>query len=1033
MKLDRFLVLNQCFHNLFGAKNLADLKQTLQRTQEGQGADGQSYFYAGLVGQVRDQELLARLCDYDRRVMGYESRLARARGTFTFKYFQYLSLLYTEIYLDRLTDDPRELLLDLNKSLQHLKLKEVAIQELPDFTPEDLRRLAFFMATGSGKTLLLHVNLWQIMHYLEKGTHPEGLVLRTDKDRGFDSVLLITPNEGLSQQHLVEFERSGIDADFLVQDRSSRGLFGPTVKIIEIHKLAEEPSKEGVSILLEELGSSNLVFVDEGHKGTGSEAQTWKTRQKRLSANGFLLEYSATFAQSIGSASQKAQKDLLAEYGKSILFDYSYRHFYEDGYGKDFHVLNLAKAGEDKAYDLLLAGLLSFYQQLHIYRQNLDSFRPYNLEKPLWIFLGSSVNAVYSREGQKRSDVATVVVFLKRFLEDSEWAISRLAAILKGQSGFADQDTGEDLFTRHLTALRDNNPKDVYRQLAGDVFQGRGGLEIWELKGAEGEIGLRISGAEGKESPYFGVINIGDVSAFKKHLEESLGIEVHEDRFHPSLFAEINRIGSPVTILIGSKKFIEGWSSWRVSAMGLLNMGKGEGPQVIQLFGRGVRLKGKKWTLKRSSFLPEEGPHPDGLPSLERLLIFGWNADYIQAFRKMLEQEDLGKELQVNVRMQYKLWKNLPIPKPKKGYKVDSETWTLQKEKLPVRLDLTPKLALVEGTSLGGGLLGKPALVDFGDESIEAVLDLDALYADLVEYKTRRGYQNTFIPRSELLPILQGCDLYVPSSDLKNPVFLQEGASRVIRMYLDRFVAAKERSAEGGHLEPGYLSSVSESLIPYYSIRVSAGVLLNQLENLLKKPSELYKNGERPLPRLHVERHLFSPLLLKPEDHKLEGISVRPPGLRKEEADFLVDLQEFWRQHHDDDSYRHKEIYVLRNLPRVGVGFFRRSGFYPDFILWIIDKKDKTTQVQFLDPHGLHHGGLSGNRDKIEALKELKQVSLEAPFKKKKITMTGYLLTRTKREQIPGAEDIEWGALEKDYQILRQEGKGYLKKILNGP
>jgi hypothetical protein len=401
--------------------------------------------------------------------------------------------------------------------------------------------------------------------------------------------------------------------------------------------------------------------------------------------------------------------------------------------------------------------------------------------------------------------------------------------------------------------------------------------------------------------------------------------------------------------------------------MGLLNMGKGEGPQVIQLFGRGVRLKGKKWTLKRSSFLPEEGPHPDGLPSLERLLIFGWNADYIQAFRKMLEQEDLGKELQVNVRMQHKLWKNLPIPKPKKGYKVDSETWTLQKEKLPVRLDLTPRLALVEGTSLGGGLLGKPALVDFGDESIEAVLDLDALYTDLVEYKTRRGYQNTFIPRSELLPILQGCDLYVPSSDLKNPAFLQEGASRVIRMYLDRFVAAKERSAEGGHLEPGYLSSVSESLIPYYSIRVSAGELLNQLENLLKKPSELYKNGERPLPRLHVERHLFSPLLLKPEDHKLEGISVRPPGLRKEEADFLADLQEFWRQHHDDGSYRHKEIYVLRNLPRVGVGFFRRSGFYPDFILWIVDKKDKTTQVQFLDPHGLHHGGLSGNRDKIEA------------------------------------------------------------------
>ena len=30
-----------------------------------------------------------------------------------------------------------------------------------------------------------------------------------------------------------------------------------------------------------------------------------------------------------------------------------------------------------------------------------------------------------------------------------------------------------------------------------------------------------------------------------------------------------------------------------------------------------------------------------------------------------------------------------------------------------------------------------------------------------------------------------------------------------------------------------------------------------------------------------------------------------------------------------------------------------------------------------------------------------------------------------KREQIPGAEDKEWDALEKDCQIFRQEGKAY--------
>jgi len=50
-------------------------------------------------------------------------------------------------------------------------------------------------------------------------------------------------------------------------------------------------------------------------------------------------------------------------------------------------------------------------------------------------------------------------------------------------------------------------------------------------------------------------------------------------------------------LLIGSKKFSEGWSSWRVSSMGLMNVGKSEGSQIIQLFGRGVRLKGYQFSL----------------------------------------------------------------------------------------------------------------------------------------------------------------------------------------------------------------------------------------------------------------------------------------------------------------------------------------------------------------------------------------------------------------------------------------------------
>ena len=502
MRLEHALVLNRYFHGLFDARDLTELKQPLN-VQEGRAGDGQSYFYGVLLGRVQGAALRDRLAEYDARVMSYEARLAKARGQFVFKYFQYLGLLYTEIFLDRLTTEPVAFLADLNTFLRRQKRAEPTLHEFPDFEADDLRRLAFFMATGSGKTLLLHVNLWQVLHYLQHSRHPEALVKRADKRWEFDSILLVTPNEGLSAQHLVEFQRSGIDAVLLVEDRSGQQTFEPRVRVIEISKLAEEASGEGVSVPLESLGNANLVFVDEGHKGTGSEARTWKNRQQALGKDGFILEYSATFAQAIAAAGRNAQQALRIEYGKCILVDYSYRHFYHDGYGKDFRVLNLSRARENQAYELLVGGLLAFYQQYHLFNKNNDAYGPYNLEKPLWVFLGSSVKAIYTRDGRSRSDVAQVVAFLRKFLEEPVWAIKAIRSFLSGESGFQDAQTRSDLFKPLLEELAGRDADRLYREMCQRLFHGSGGLEVWELKNADGELALRTTTSFGRERPYF--------------------------------------------------------------------------------------------------------------------------------------------------------------------------------------------------------------------------------------------------------------------------------------------------------------------------------------------------------------------------------------------------------------------------------------------------------------------------------------------------------------------------------------------------
>ena len=74
--------------------------------------------------------------------------------------------------------------------------------------------------------------------------------------------------------------------------------------------------------------------------------------------------------------------------------------------------------------------------------------------------------------------------------------------------------------------------------------------------------------------------------------------------------------------------------------MGLINFAKGEGSQAIQLFGRGVRLKGYKGMLKRSTCLDDTSVKPlRYMNCVETLTIFGVKAQYMEDFKKFLEQE----------------------------------------------------------------------------------------------------------------------------------------------------------------------------------------------------------------------------------------------------------------------------------------------------------------------------------------------------------------------------------------------------------
>jgi hypothetical protein len=76
---------------------------------------------------------------------------------------------------------------------------------------------------------------------------------------------------------------------------------------------------------------------------------------------------------------------------------------------------------------------------------------------------------------------------------------------------------------------------------------GGGALHVENLKGATGEIALRV----GDNEP-FGVINVGDDAKLVKLCEEH-GIPTDDREFAGSLFHEINKPRSTVNLLIGRR------------------------------------------------------------------------------------------------------------------------------------------------------------------------------------------------------------------------------------------------------------------------------------------------------------------------------------------------------------------------------------------------------------------------------------------------------------------------------------------------
>ena len=1047
LQLSKSLVLNRFILAQLGVHGFDALAENLKESHlEGRDENNISKYYHELLLRQHETDDLKRdqLLEYDQNIVGHTLRINEKRkDPIEWKYFQYLGLLFTEIYLDRFFSNRVKLLEDLNQFLD--RWNDPLDQYVPNesgvsFTPfqfNDLNKLAFWNATGSGKTLLMHVNILQFEFYRKKYSG--------DK---INKVLLVTPNEGLSQQHFNEFQDSDIPASYFSK-RSGGAFSGTEVEIIEISKLKDEHGDKTVDV--EAFERNNLVLIDEGHRGVAGD--DWKRRRDYLSTEGFAFEYSATFGQAVSAAKATTKKSLVDEYSRNIIFDYSYYYFYRDGYGKDYHILNVPDDSKSEFLRKYLTGaLLSFYQQKLVFAEHPHQMREFNLENPLWVFVGGTVSKSLSKK--ESSDILQILEFFAEFIKDSSQSKEHLQQLINGGDGIVDQQN-HSVFSNYFHYLR-NAPKNIdelYTDILKKVFNTEvagAGLYVDNLNGIEGELGLRVGDAN-----YFGVINIGaDKDLFK--LLQKKGIPGLDKDFGSSLFHKINEKDSEVNLLIGAKKFTEGWSSWRVSTMGLMNIGRGEGSQIIQLFGRGVRLKGYNWSLKRSRELDQYQKPDEKIPAYIRLLetlnIFGIRADYMNHFKQYLEEEGLPsndgqfQKLQVPVMPNIKLDdQKLKVLRIRDGvdFKKDRvielqyhEDQMLNK----VKLDWYPKVQALSTVRGNTALMVEEQHEASLSADNLAFLDWDRIYFEIQKFKNERTWHNISISKQALQQILQKngwYELYIPKAELEPTSFSkvrlwQEIAVALLKGYVDRFYNYHKSDYLSKHMETIELTPDHPNFTQEYEVEIeqSQKRIIENLQELvvLIKKGSLEKEFEigQHFTAFEFLQHLYRPLLYLDEKKYKNLIRISPVALNEGEILFVKDLKRWYEA--NPDELKGRQLYLMRNQSRSGIGFFEAHGFFPDFLLWIVEKDHQ--YISFIDPKGLRQI-IGFEHPKMRFYRTIRE-EIEPRLEDKSVTLNSFILSMT-----PYAELKHWKGQEgmADFNTrhiyFRNEQKAtYLSKLI---
>lgn len=911
---------------------------------------------------------------FDSNIAWYLDRINSYReDSLRLRYYQYVAVLFTEVVLDKYSNGSLqdEFNAFIETSIQSFEKDVLKVQG-------QFNKLAYWMATGSGKTYVMHINLLQVKQYLDI--------------EAYDNLIVIASTEQVSEQHRVELQENGFKSAVL----GSGSADSDTVKVTDIYKLQDANASSNTSDTVDftVYGQKNLIFVDEGHKGLGSRnssASGWiEKRDYLVEDGGFAFEYSATFASSLQDA---AGYQL---YSRSIVFEYPYGRFHSDGFGKDFNISNTSLDTQndfeiDDTDTWLMHNLLLYYEKIRMFEESPDIRDTYNVDRPLAVFVGSNVNSVTRRS----SDIDDIVEFLSNVLQNGDqWVTDILTDLLEytGQFGSGGLFDGMFEYVRSV----ESDPESMYTDLLRRIFKSEQAshLELIRLKNVEDEE-LALS-TDGTDS-YFGLISIGDPKdLFDRVSRTDTNIITRENEVHTaSLFNRIDNPNTDVDMLLGSKKFAEGWDSTRPSTLGLLNLGRSKGPLVVQIFGRGVRVTGKNADGKRS--MSVEQPHQYQVSRLETLDVFGVRADYIEVFRDHLKSERVSVDNTIDIPLQVS---TTDIDsKPSTELKIPEFNDVIHTENIPtVELTNVIKNGLqcteedsIPEPSIQVKLTGKrftsnteteveSTVYNHTLEDIKlklnnewvtvgtSIIDTDAVLNHVIEYKQDHGYSNIIVNRDAIELVLssqnytiQAPKHYLRAKNMDDVPRLEKLCANIVTQYIENVYTCLSDSVTSEVVTIATLDTkLLQSITP-----TGYNITIKEPENSIA--SEIDRNLIQNTIETKYSLYNPIPILSDSTPPDLDIISMTPEGIDNDGEKRFVDAV----QHHiESGCLQDYETSFIRNQANKGISIPTEAGeFYPDFIIWI--QSNDHQHIIFADPHGLILGGTKSEFDAINKINTL--------------------------------------------------------------